>query len=222
MRETFVARAGHPMKIPFLLLILLPSLLTACALERELSRTPRTAVEQVLLTQSVHRAFEDLTIQLPAGVNVDVDATGLESEQSRVRMTNTTEGAMSRPGRDILYIRDAVSAELGRRGYRVSVRDAESPYLIRVMAESFGTMQGLTFLGMPAVQSVLIPFALPELTLYKEQGQSGYVRLHLDIYDNRTGEFLSSTPTLIGRAYYDQYTAVFFFTWYRTDVTAPP
>jgi len=155
-------------------------------------------------------------------VNVELDATGLESDRSRLRMTNSDLGTLNSPNRDILYIRDTVAAELGRRGYLVRARDMETPYLVRVMAESFGTMQGVTFFGMPPVQSVLIPFALPELTLYKQQNQSGYARLHLDIYDNRTGEFLGSSATLVGRTFYNQYTLLFFLTWNRTDIDAPP
>ena len=196
--------------------------LGGCSLEQELSRTPRTAVEQVLLTQALTHGLKNLTLQLPGGVNVQVDATGLESDRSRLRMTNSDLGSLNSPARDILYIRDLVAAELGRRGYLVRARDTESPYLVRVMAESFGTMQGITFFGMPPVQSVLIPFALPELTLYKQQNQSGYARLHLDIYDNRTGEFLGSSATLVGRTFYNQYTLLFFLTWNRTDIDAPP
>lgn len=210
------------MKASFVLLSILNASLMGCALEQEMSRTPRTAVEQVVLTQAVEQALVNLKIQLPEAVNVDVDATGLESDRSRLRMTNADLGAIDRPSRDILYIRDLVAAELGRRGYRVSARDTESPYLVRVMAESFGTIQGTIFIGMPPVQSVLIPFSLPELTLYKQQNQSGYARMHLDVYDNRTGEFLGSSPKLVGRAYYNQYTVLILITWNRTDVTAPP
>lgn len=203
-------------------LSLLAALVTGCAIEQEVSRTPRTAVEQVLLTQAVEQALVNLSVRLPEGVNVDVDATGLEGDRSRLRTTNADTSALDRPSRDILYIRDIVAAELGRRGYRVSARDTESPYLVRVMTESFGTMQGGTFVGMPPVQSVLIPFSLPEITLYKNQSQSGYARLHLDVYDNRTGEFLGSTPKLIGRSYFNQYTLLILATWHRTDVIAPP
>lgn len=209
-----------PLNASFVALIMV--LTGGCSLEQELSRTPRTAVEQVLLTQAVNQALTNLTVQLPAGVNVELDATGLESDRSRLRMTNSDLGSLNSPNRDILYIRDTVAAELGRRGYLVRARDTESPYLVRVMAESFGTMQGITFFGMPPVQSVLIPFALPELTLYKQQNQSGYARIHLDIYDNRTGEFLGSSATLVGRTFYNQYTMLFFLTWNRTDIDAPP
>lgn len=203
-------------------LSILTALVTGCSLQQEVSRTPRTAIEQVLLTQAVEQALVNLSVQLPEGVNVEVDVTGLEGDRSRLGMANADLGTINRPSRDTLYIRDAVAAELGRQGYRVSARGAESPYLVRVMAESFGTMQGSTFIGMPPVQSVLIPFSLPELTLYKRQSQSGYVRLHVDVYDNRTGEFLGSTPKLVGRAYFNQYTVLLLATWLRTDVTAYP
>ncbi|UVT20285.1 MAG: hypothetical protein H8K03_21365 [Nitrospira sp.] len=209
------------MKVSPFTLCVLTALVTGCALEQEVSRTPRTAVEQVLLTQAVEQALKNLSIRLPKDVNVAVDATGLDSAQSRPRMTNGEAGVIDRPSHDILYIRDAVAAELGRQGYRVSTQDI-APYSVRVMAESFGTMQGTTFVGMPPVQSVLIPFSLPELTLYKNQSQSGYVRLHMDVFDNRTGEFLGTTAKLVGRAFYNQYTVLIFATWHRTDVTAPP
>ncbi|MDK2744259.1 MAG: hypothetical protein NDI90_15235 [Nitrospira sp. BO4] len=209
------------MKVSPFTLCVLTALVTGCALEQEVSRTSRTAVEQVLLTQAVEQALKNLTIRLPEGVHVDVDATGLDSAPSRPRMTNGEGGVIDRPSRDVLYIRDAVAAELGRQGYRISARDI-APYTVHVMAESFGTMQGMTFVGMPPVQSVLIPFSLPELTIYKNQSQSGYVRLHMDVVDNRTGEFLGTTAKLVGRAFYNQYTVLIFANWHRTDVTAPP
>jgi hypothetical protein len=96
---------------------------------------------------------------------------------------------------------------LARKGYRTL--SEEATYLIRVMVESLGTIQGMTFFGLPPIQSVIIPFAIPELTVYRLQKQSGYARLHLDLYDNRTGESIGSTSTLIGRTYYDQYTVFF-------------
>lgn len=210
------------MKVSTLVVSILTALTTGCGIEQEVTRTPRTAVEQVLLTQALEQALGNLSVRLPEGVNVDVDATGLESDRSRLRMTNTDLGTVAIPSRDILYVRDAVAAELGRRGYRVSAGGTESPYLVRVMTESFGTMQASVFVGMPPIQSVLIPFSLPELTLYRNQSQSGYARLHLDVYDNRTGEFLGSTAKLVGRAYFNQYTVLFFLTWLTTDVTAPP
>jgi hypothetical protein len=191
-----------------------------CAVEQEFSRTPRTAVEQVLLTQAIERALTNLTLELPEGAPLEVEATSLDSDRTLVRMSGAELGSTRRPEIETAYIRDATAAVLGQKGYRLPARDGT--YLVRVMVESVGTMQGLSFFGLPPVQSVVIPFALPELTLYKQQKQSGYARLRLDMYDNHTGAFLGSSATLVGRTYFDQYTILFYLTWYRTDLLAAP
>ena len=77
--------------------VLFMMLVGGCSLEQELSRTPRTAVEQVLLTQAVTRALNNLTVQLPAGANIELDATGLEGDRSRLRMMNSDLGTLNRP-----------------------------------------------------------------------------------------------------------------------------
>jgi hypothetical protein len=191
-----------------------------CAIEQEISRTPRTAVEQVLLTQAIERALANITVDLPERATVDVTATSLDSDRALVRMRGADLGATQLRALEISYVRNAVAAALGRKGYRTSVQDAT--YLVQVMVQSLGTMQGLTFLGMPPVESVIIPFSLPELTIYKAQKQRGHARLHMDLFDKRTGEMLGSTPTLIGRTYHNQYTVFFYLTWYDTDLPAPP
>jgi hypothetical protein len=173
----------------------------SCTLEQEFSRTPRTAVEQLLLTQSVEHALNNLTGFLPEQTTVHVDVG---------------------PSADLLLVRDAVATSLGRLGYRIEPRDALPTYLARVVVESFGTTQGLTFFGMPPVQSVLIPFALPALTLYKAEGQKGYARLHVDFFELQSGKFVGSSPTVIGRTFYNQYTLMFFWTWQTTDLLAAP
>lgn len=171
-----------------------------CAIEQEVSRTPRTAVEQVLLTQAIERALSNLSVSLPDHAMFHIDATSLDTDRSLVRMSGSDQGATKPRGLETAYVRDSVSAVLAKKGYRV--REGEATYLVRVMVESLGTMQGMAFFGLPPIKSLIIPFALPELTLYRLQKQSGYAGLHLDLYDNRTGESIGSTATLIGRTYY--------------------
>jgi hypothetical protein len=91
-----------------------------------------------------------------------------------------------------------------------------------VVVQSFGTSQSTSFFGMPPVQSVLIPFALPQITLYEAQWQSGYVRFSLHIHDNRSGRLLYMSPWYLGRTYYDQYTMLLFLTIIRTDLVDSP
>jgi len=203
-------------------IIILLVVLTGCAIEQEISRTPRTAVEQLLLTGAVDRALTNLTLTLPAQASLHLEVSGFYIDRARLNMRDTTSGTMQDPTIDFLFVRDTVAVTLGRMGYRIRKREDHPAYLVRVSIEALGTMQGLTFIGMPPVQSVLLPFALPELTLYKHQAQSGYARFHLDAFDNLTGDYKGSSATIIGRTYYDQTTALFFLTWISTDLTAPP
>ncbi len=196
--------------------------LSACAIEQEISRTPRTAVEQLLLSSAVERALTNLTLTLPAQASLHLEVSGFYIDRARLNMRDSTSGIVQDPTVDFLLVRDTVSVALGRMGYRIRRREDQPAYLVRISIEALGTMQGLTFVGMPPIQSIVIPFALPELTLYKLQAQSGYARLHLDLFDNLTGEYKGSSATIIGRTRYDQYTVFFYITWIKTDLTAPP
>jgi hypothetical protein len=197
-------------------------LFCGCTLEQEFSRTPRTAVEQLLLTQSVTHSLHNLTAFLPEQASLRVDVTGLQTDRANLNMQGDQRGILNGPSNDLILIRDAVATGLGRLGYRIEPRDASPTYLARVVVEAFGTTQGLTFFGMPPVQSMIIPFSLPALTIYKAEGQKGYARLHIDFFEYQSGKFVGSSPTIIGRTYYNQYTLLFFVTWQTTDLLAGP
>ena len=191
-------------------------------MEQEISRTPRTAVEQLLLSSAVERALTNLTLTLPNKSSLHLEVSGYYIDRARLNMRDQTTGVVQDPTVDFLLVRDTVAVALGQMGYRIRRREDQPAYLVRISIEALGTMQGLTFVGMPPIQSIIIPFALPELTLYKLQAQSGYARLHLDVFDNLTGEYKGSSATIIGRTRFDQYTAFFYITWVKTDLTAPP
>jgi hypothetical protein len=197
-------------------------LFCGCTLEQEFSRTPRTAVEQLLLTQSVELALHNLTAFLPEQSSLRIDVTGLQTDRANFNMFGGQRGILHGPSADLLLVRDAVATGLGRLGYRIEPQDTPPVYLARVVVEALGTTQGLTFFGMPPVQSVIVPIALPALTVYKAEAQKGYARLHVDFFEYQSGKLVGSTPTIIGRTYYNQYTLLFFWTWQTTDLPAPP
>lgn len=195
-----------------------------CSLPREISKTPRSAIEQLLLTQSVERSLADLAVPLPKGEAVAVEISGLQTDRAHmhVERDDSTFGVIDAPSWDLTYVRDAAAARLGELGYLVKRNAADAAYLVRVMVEAMGTNQDRTFFGLPPIQSVIIPFALPQLTLYQELDQSAHVRLHLEVFEVGTGRFVRSTPRMWGDAYYNQYTIFFFFTFRTTDLIQPP
>ncbi|MGH7181896.1 MAG: hypothetical protein ACREJN_07970 [Nitrospiraceae bacterium] len=197
-------------------------LFCGCSLTQEFSPPPRTATEQLLLTQAAEHALHNLTVELPKEATLHVDITGLQTDRAHINMVGKDRAVVHAASLDLLLIRDSVAADLGRMGYRIDPRDTEPEYLARVVVESFGATRAVTFFGMPPVQSVLIPFALPALTLYGVEGQKGYARVHIDYFEYQSGKFMGSSPIMIGRTYYNQYTVLFFFTWQTTDLSVPP
>ncbi len=219
----FICALSERLKSPPVGAFLVAAILASgCAIEQEFSRTPRTAVEQLLLTQAVTYAVNNLTASLPDHAALHVEVTGLQTDRAHFDVVGENRGVLHDPSLDLLLIRDSAATALARQGYRIDPQDTSPQYRARVVVESFGTTQGLTFFGMPPVTSVLIPFSLPALTLYKNQQQKGYARMHVEFFDYQTGSFVGASPTSIGRTYYEQYTVLFFLTWQMTDLTAPP
>lgn len=142
--------------------LLAPFLLFAgCAIEQEISRTPRTAVEQLLLTGAVGQALTNLTLTLPPQADLHLEVSGLYIDRGRLTMRDQTSGTVQDPTVDFLFVRDTVAMALGRMGYRIRKRDDHPAYLVRVAIEALGTMQGLTFVGMPPSKAWSFPLPFP-------------------------------------------------------------
>ena len=184
--------------------------ISGCAFSRTPSQTVRTATEQLLLSQAIERSLHDLSVPLSEGSTVMIETVGFAVPPTAFIPS------------DLNYARDTVAGRLGQLGFRIHPKDEEPKYIVRVLVQSLGTVQGETFLGMPPVQSVIVPIALPELTLYKAQRQSGYMRYSIDIYEAATGRFIRSTPWYTGSSYYNQYTFLFLFRYNTTDLILPP
>jgi hypothetical protein len=199
-------------------------LMHACALTQEVSKTPRSAIEQLLLSQAVEQALEDLVLPLPEGEGLRVEVSGLQTDRAHLHLDeeNDNFGIIDSPSWDLSFVRDLVAGRLGELGYEIRTREDGPPYLVRVMVHAMGTNQGKTFFGIPPIQSLIIPFALPQLTLYQELDQLAHVRLHLDLFSSSTGRLIRATPWVSGTTFYNQYTVLFFFTFRKTDLISPP
>ena len=184
---------------------LLLIVVTGCASMKELPTPDQaTAIEQLLVTQAVEQSLNDkdaISLPLLEDTTVHLESTGLAVEQR--------------------FLIGAVGRWLGEQGLRVLPDNQEATYKIRILVQTLGTEQSRTFFGMPPVQSVLIPFSLPEITLYAAQYQSGFTRFRLDIFERATGQFIRSTPWLQALTFYNEYTLLFFIDFHRTNLVGP-
>lgn len=210
-------------------------LLTSCTIPREITKTARSAIEQLLLSEALNRSLLGVTLPISVREPLYMEVTGLQlgylsplvplpsvSASGETSTTGTSTGGYFSPAGDLAFVRDAVATHLGVLGYRISKREEDASYLVRVVVQSFGTNQSTSFFGMPPIQSVLIPFSLPQLTVYQNLSQDGYVRYGVEVIERASGRLFYSTPWQSHRTYHDQYTILFFFTFRVTDLEDAP
>ena len=220
---------------PAVVSALLACSLVSCTVPREVTRTARSAIEQLLLAEALNRSLLNVALPLSVDQPLYMEVTGLQlgylspivsmPSVSASGETNTIPSSTSAyfsPAGDLAFVKDAVAAHLGVLGYRIAKREEDASYLVRVMVQAFGTSQSTSFFGMPPVQSVLIPFSLPQLTIYQNLAQDGYVRYGVDVIERASGRLFYSTAWHSHRTYHDQYTILFFFTFRMTDLEDPP
>ena len=185
--------------------ILILGVLAGCGAVHNIPEPVRpTAVEQFLMAQAVERSLNGETIMpipLAPGDTVSLDTSGLTVEQR--------------------FFKGTIGGWLGERGLKIIPDSDDAKYRIHILVQALGTEQSVSFFGLPPIESVLLPFALPEIAVFKGQYQSGYTRFRLDIYETATGKFIRSTPWFQGSTYFNEYTVLFFIDFYRTDLIAP-
>jgi len=70
---------------------------------------------------------------------------------------------------DRALLQEVLTGWLGQQGYLVQGDKKDASYRIDVIVNAMGTEDDGTFIGLPPVNSVLIPFSLPELAFYKSE-----------------------------------------------------
>lgn len=181
------------------------SLLQACtALDRPSHSNP-SAIEQLLLSQALEQSLyhdETPSIPLPVGTGVTLDTAGLSAPHQNLR--------------------ESLVAWLGDQGFSVKGDETQAQYRLALNVQAIGTENGLSFFGIPPVQSSVVPVSLPELSIYKAQHFVGYSRFSFDIFELSTGNFVRSTPWFQGSTYYNTYTVFFFINFRTTDLVWAP
>lgn len=173
--------------------------LSGCPATYESTKTPRTPTEQLLLTQSLQRTLVDAVLPIPREQSVAVEAVGLTADQALV--TAFVEKWLSREGLNL-------------------PKDGKESLLARVTLDAFGTLQDLTFFGIPQISAALL--TIPEIAFYKAEKQIGMTRLSIDFIDKKTGRLVRSTPLYEGDAYYTKYKVLVFVSFWDSDLLPPP
>jgi len=179
--------------------------LIGCSTTHRTTQSTRTAVEQLLISESAIRSLPKISnepLPIPSGSRVTLNTSGLTPDKA--------------------LLQEILTGWLGRQGYLIQKDKKNATYRIDVIVSAIGTEEDGTFIGLPPINSQIIPFSLPELAFYKSENQTGYVKFNMNFFEVLTGKFVGSSPNFLADAYLNNYTALLLLSCSSTNLMSPP
>ena len=164
--------------------------LTGCS-TRTVSSTPRTAIEQMLLSTAVDTALEKFKLPQVNGKTVYIDLANL-----------TGDGAE--------YTRVAVRARFAEIGATLTDTPSQADFIAEVASGCLGTEFKSFIIGIPSIPVPGSPAPFPEAALFREVEQTGITKFI--IFVHAKGRFIS-LDQYYARADRDES----FFLWHRSQ-----
>jgi len=152
------------------LAVLLSGLLAGCT-TRTFSSTPRTAVEQLLLSAAVDRAMEKLTIPELANRKVFIDFTNLKCY-------------------DAEYVKVAVRTRIARQGATLVSSADGADYVVEGASGALAMEYKTGTVGLPSLPVPQSPIPFPALSLHKKIEQTAIIKLL--VFVHRKGRYVAS------------------------------
>lgn len=166
--------------------------ITGCT-TRNFTNTPRTAIEQLLLSTAVDNAVAKFQIPQVTGKKTYLDFINLKSY-------------------DIEYVKTAVRARFAQIGAVLVENADQADYIAEISSGALGTEYKSSLLGIPSLPIPGSPTPLPELAVARGVEQTGIVKLFVFIHSN--GKFIT-LDHYYGKAERDEA----FILWFRFQPT---
>jgi len=147
-----------------------------CGTTRQ-SDTPRTGIEQLLISTAVDQVLQQVDFSPLAGRNVYVESRYLDCVDKN-------------------YIVASVRHHLLLAGARLKEKRDQADVVLELRAGAVGTdredlLIGLNKLPLPQTQQLILPVALPDAPLITKSAQKATVKLGMVAYDARTGQLFA-------------------------------
>jgi len=152
------------------LLIAALSLLTGCT-SRRISHTPRSAIEQLLLSAAVDKAMLKLELPQVKGRKVHADFTNLNCYDQE-------------------YVRAAARTRLAELGGVLVATPDDAELTVEFACGGLGTEFKESVIGLPAMPVPNSPVGTPEAPAYRSQERTGIVKLL--VFVHAKGKFVAA------------------------------
>ncbi len=153
--------------------------------------TPRTAIEQLLISTAVDQALGMVDFSPLAGKGVFVDDRYLD-------------------GVDRKYIVASIRYHLLLAGARLRDSKKEADVVLEVRSGGVGTDRENTLIGLnnmplPATEKLILPVTLPDAPLITRSAQRATVKIGMVAYDAKTGELFADAGLQVASSDYQQW-----------------
>ena len=180
---------------------LLVAVLSGCTTARD-TLPPRSATEQLLISNAADRAAAQLTVGLKPGVKVFPDSSGFEGYDSKYAIGAITEQVLLRGGR---LLPDRKSADV----------------VVAIRAGALSVDQNDTLVGIPSM-NLPIPLAgtltTPEFALFAKHQYRGVAKFAATAYDAETGKIIAASGPSFGFSHRTHWVVLFLIAWNTDDL----
>jgi hypothetical protein len=182
------------------LLWLTPLLLCGCYTAR-VSETPRTATEQLLLSQAAEQAMTGVDLSWLHGKKIFVEDKYFESY-------------------DKGYAVDLIREKFSKYGGLLTATNDKAEVTVEIRSGSLAMNTSSLLIGIPSI-SVPVPFAgyvqTPEIAFYKSEKADGIAKFALFAYARESGNYISGLGPDSGKSHFYKY-KLLVINWQRTDI----
>lgn len=174
--------------------------LGACSTRSE-SNPPRTATEQLLISEAADRAADKLNLHFPPRSKVFVDSSNIEGLDSKYAVA-TMRARMVKLGANLVAERGDADVVVEIRSGALSVD--ESKFLL-----------GVPEFSIPVPTTSAITF--PEIALFKRSERRGVAKFAGVGYDAKTGALIGATEPQFGFSHEKRFVVLLFISWEKRD-----
>lgn len=173
--QWFTAARGAVRRCACLMAVMATATLAGCGTTR-MSDTSRTATEQLLLSNAIDNAINEIDFHVLAGKDVFLD-------------TQYLKGSV-----DENYIVSSLRQQMLAHGCRLKPTKDEATYVVEARAGTVGTNRHEVMIGIPQISIPVmpgipgIPSSIPEIPFAKTTDQRGVAKIAVFAYNQHTGQ----------------------------------
>lgn len=174
--------------------------LAACSSAKE-SNPQRTATEQLMISTAADRAAERLTLDIPRGSKIFVDATNFEGTDGKYAIAAIRDKLL-RDGGQLMKDRDSADMVVEIRSGALSMDDEQ-------------TLVGIPKFDVPIPLTGSVPF--PEIALFKKRQRTGIAKFGATGFGAKDGAYAASSGPQYGLSRETEWVVLLFISWTTTD-----